>query len=143
MKLVPAQKLAAIASAIATAALPVAANASERLFICHDDNGVRSILTVDLTQRKVTMVTGKSPGRCTIEVQDGVSGYPFSAPQGEYCLMDMLLNHEAARQFVRVSGNTVTFGLTGSQGTSSYTFDMDTGILDSDGDTEECYRPHS
>jgi hypothetical protein len=142
MKLARFQKLASITTAVVIGALPLAANAAERLWVCRDDNGKITYLTIDLAERHVTLLSGRSPGRCKIELRDGVSAYPYGAPPGEYCIYEMLTDHEAARQFVRSDGRTVTFGITGSQGTSTYRFDPETGILDSGEDTEECHRPH-
>ena len=68
---------------------PVAARAGDDLFICRDERGVREDVKVNMAQRKVSMITGRSPGRCMLVFEDGAYGPTYLAPEGENCILSL------------------------------------------------------
>jgi hypothetical protein len=119
---------------------PTAVEAGEAFFFCHDDTGVPESLRIDVAHKRVTMISGRSPGRCLMEFADGAFGPVYENPQGEYCVFTALSQGQSAREFVSVSGNSVTFGATGEGGTQKFTLDMANGILDYAGGPDECHK---
>ncbi len=117
---------------------PVATRAGEIIFFCHDDKGASSDLKIDITRKRVTAISGRSPYRCIFQLQDGAYGSVYSAPEGETCPYGA-----SGQQFVSISGEVVTFSVKKPDVTSTATLDMQTGVLESPVDTEECHRAHA
>jgi len=141
-------RLVGIFNAIALVAglSPVVARAADDVFICRDEHGVREDVRMNVAQRKVTLITGQSPGRCIATYVDGVFGPIFTAPDGESCFYVIMGGSDRdsyARQYVTIRGNIVSWGAKNDNGTTiPISLDRQSGVLEYSGHMDECHRPH-
>lgn len=125
---------------------PVAAQAGDLIFLCRDDQG-RNVdyVTVNVDQRKVTMISGFAPARCVSTIKNGAVGRIMSAPAGESCPL-LLFGDEGnqpVQQSVSMKGHEVEFTIKNGSSVSRESLNFDTGLLQTSAGIEECHRPHS
>ena len=129
---------------------PIAARASDVLYICQDVQNPSSVeyVTINLDQKKVVVESGRYPARCMLTFRNGADSPVLSVRPGESCMYIDLNGGTApkVRQTVKINGNMVAWGGTNdSDNTQSAgeSLNLDTGVLETGVGPEECHRPHS